>query len=441
MTRYPQDPNFFAELTILPTPIIKRFIYLLYTIVRIFPFLMRVKSLTKTEATRSYDASSQRTMIDPSSSLVTSRQRSNPCRCTFKEKTMLLIARRILVMTVISSVYSLDVRPRLPGLWTLTTTGGSLPRRVTAGTKLEEIFLQDPQKSQTDENIVILSLSDDGSFKRCCDSRSNWFSGLWDLSGNNQLILAFDRTYHRDSDFILEGCLQEREASLSFQGSVCKGKFMYPQSHPSFFDKPLVEQHVVGTFQLRQTLSEQTIAPVRNETVHLSIWGSSNFYGRSFYMIVEPLWQKNDRTVFENADNDQPVDIRAMPIQFFSNCTFQALGVNKILRGRFAVQDDVLSFEVSLFGAGRSMKGSVYSEGVGLSHEDKRSYLGTIQEEKGRLFVDGTVTFGSDLGTDARPEPVGRFHLSETKDADSLKSMLSGLDDGYHEDEPYSEFQ
>jgi hypothetical protein len=105
-----------------------------------------------------------------------------------------------------------------------------------------------------------------------------------------------------------------------------------------------------------------------------------------------------------------------MPIQFYSNNTFQAWGTNKILRGRFMVLDDQLSFEVSLFGAGRSMKGSVFSDGIGLCHEDKRSYVGSIQEAHGRLFVEGSVTFGSDLGTDARPEPVGSFLLTETKD-------------------------
>jgi hypothetical protein len=69
-----------------------------------------------------------------------------------------------------------------------------------------------------------------------------------------------------------------------------------------------------------------------------------------------------------------------------------------------------------LFGAGRSVSGSILSEGIGLSHEDEKSYFGSIQESQGRLFVHGTVTVGSAMGSDARPEPVGTFLLTETKD-------------------------
>lgn len=79
-----------------------------------------------------------------------------------------------------------------------------------------------------------------------------------------------------------------------------------------------------------------------------------------------------------------------------------------------------LWFQVSLFGAGRSAPGSVFSEGIGLTHDDKRNYVGEIVERKGRhaadglkLFVSGSITVGSDFGTDARPEPVGRFQLFE----------------------------
>jgi hypothetical protein len=113
-----------------------------------------------------------------------------------------------------------------------------------------------------------------------------------------------------------------------------------------------------------------------------------------------------------------------MPIQFFSNNTFQALAMNKILRGRFRInRNGKLSFDVSLFGSGRSAPGSVLSEGLGLTHEDKRSYLGLIQESDDRIFVDGSVVFGSDLGSDAtttRPEPAGMFLLTETKNDDSI---------------------
>lgn len=63
-----------------------------------------------------------------------------------------------------------------------------------------------------------------------------------------------------------------------------------------------------------------------------------------------------------------------------------------------------------------------YSEGKGLTHEDERSYSGQIiaDEEEAdiysqSLFVRGSVVFGTDLGSDARPEPVGVFSMMEIK--------------------------
>ena len=72
-----------------------------------------------------------------------------------------------------------------------------------------------------------------------------------------------------------------------------------------------------------------------------------------------------------------------------------------------------LSFRVSLFGAGRSAPGSVYSEGRGISKDDERAYKGEILENQMKLFVTGSVLYGTDLGSDARPEPVGTFNLVE----------------------------
>lgn len=157
---------------------------------------------------------------------------------------------------------------------------------------------------------------------------------------------------------------------------------------------------------------------------------TEDFFDRKFVMTVVPIeckvkpeevWDKQTRQWKSPLDN-QAADIRTMPITFFANSTFQALGVNKILRGRFEVtSDDKLWFAVSRFGMGRSTPGSVYSEGVGLSHEDERTYIGPIDvpqrsAEKVTLRVEGKVTFGADLGSDARPEPVGTFILHEVGD-------------------------
>jgi hypothetical protein len=53
------------------------------------------------------------------------------------------------------------------------------------------------------------------------------------------------------------------------------------------------------------------------------------------------------------------------------------------------------------------------SEGKGLNHEDERSYTGSIRENDNGdgLLVEGDVFVGSDLGSDARPEPVAVFTL------------------------------
>mmetsp|Transcript_57138 Transcript_57138/g.170305 ORF Transcript_57138/g.170305 Transcript_57138/m.170305 type:complete len:109 (-) Transcript_57138:280-606(-) len=81
------------------------------------------------------------------------------------------------------------------------------------------------------------------------------------------------------------------------------------------------------------------------------------------------------------------------------------------------------------------------SEGPGLSHEDRRSYLGDIEllstdwnggstgvagggkddtsvdDSDGRrtIFVQGAITVGLDMGTDTRAIPVAQFTMREVK--------------------------
>mmetsp|Transcript_36481 Transcript_36481/g.77783 ORF Transcript_36481/g.77783 Transcript_36481/m.77783 type:complete len:213 (+) Transcript_36481:506-1144(+) len=159
-----------------------------------------------------------------------------------------------------------------------------------------------------------------------------------------------------------------------------------------------------------------------------------DFFGRRFLMTVEPLPPPRRGGGYETSRDEEqrlattPLDVRVLPVEFHGNGTFAALGVNKILRGRFGVRGGSrLEMEVSLFGAGRSAPGSVYSEGRGLSHEDERSYSGEILATGGEddddrdlrtLFVRGSVVFGTDLGSDARPEPVGLFSMMEAKDGE-----------------------
>ena len=59
-----------------------------------------------------------------------------------------------------------------------------------------------------------------------------------------------------------------------------------------------------------------------------------------------------------------------------------------------------------------------------MTHDDERSYAGSIEESKGKIRVQGTVVFGNDMGTDARPEPVGTFIMTETSTTQAFNPIL-----------------
>jgi hypothetical protein len=120
------------------------------------------------------------------------------------------------------------------------------------------------------------------------------------------------------------------------------------------------------------------------------------------------------------------------------------MGVSTILRGKFYVigdKKDQLWMQIWRFGFGRSVSGSVYSEGTYLSKDDEKTYWGRIEyvteedgampndkaklddsaspptvegpsekDNKHRLLVKGSVIFG---GNGLEPQPVGRFILTE----------------------------
>jgi hypothetical protein len=326
-----------------------------------------------------------------------------------------LATRSLLIAALILAVQSFAVEKRkLPGIWRLVSN--SLPYEQDIRSKLKGLLPEEYKEE------ILIKLNPDGTFKQCNEGckEGSWISGRWKLSDEKRLILAMNRQYYGPQfDVLLEGRIAQDE-QLTVQGQVQKGKFKYPKQHPSFFDQPLANQESLGLFTLEQYLSTYTLMPtiedVEEKPVSDNQFQPSDFYDRSFIMTIEPVQPKEKRKD-DGEPLNQPVDIRAVPIQFFRNNTFQAFATNKIMRGRFRItKDQLLAFDVSLFGAGRSVSGSIFSEGIGLSHEDKRSYFGSIRESQGRLFVDGTVTFGSDMGSDARPEPVGTFLLTETKD-------------------------
>jgi len=290
---------------------------------------------------------------------------------------------------------------------------------------------------------ILLKLQDDGFFLQCNNNNNDNDNdnektiyvdrkplfGCWEYQ-DYELKLALDRRCSiKTGDVLLTGRIQGEDLTIK-NGIVETGKFMYSQEvHHKFwrdFDNVMAMSETTGTFSLRQTMSfykyklmvntrlDEDEYVERKETA--TKFEPSLFFGKKFFMTIEPIESKAQART-----GDQAVDIRTMPIQFFANRTFEAIGINKILRGRYEItKDNALSFHVSRFGMGRSTPGSVYSEGVGLSHEDERTYVGSInhrqpqaQQEKCGLKVQGKVTFGADLGSDARPEPVGTFLMIE----------------------------
>ena len=279
------------------------------------------------------------------------------------------------------------------------------------------------------------------------------------------------------------------DAHLAVQKATVKvGKFFYPKHHPSFFDQPIYNPAKRGAFQLRQILgSLNTHLP--EDDVEIEKFQRSDFYNKTFLLTSHPLGQRQPKgpkrwSIKQNKFVEDPptsqaakkyaedmensmVKIRVMQVRFFPNNTFATIwGTgDAILRGKFDVigQDkDSLWMTISRFGFGRSVSGSVFSEGRMLSQDDAKSYWGTIRYQsedndkedadnatkpKGRvvelsgeadndkpprLEVRGSVLFGSGL----EPMPVGRFIMRETDE--SFDSLLDEEDEEEDDDDEVS---
>lgn len=251
------------------------------------------------------------------------------------------------------------------------------------------------------------------------------------------------------------------------KGSVKVGKFFYPKHHPSFFDQPIYNPSKLGAFQLRQILGSLN-TNVHEEDKSIEKFQRADFYNKTFLLTSHPLGLKkpkgstrwsikqnkfvqdppSSKAAKEYAEDmeNRSANIRVMQVRFFQNNTFATIwGTgDSILRGKFDVigQDkDSLWMTISRFGFGRSVSGSVFSEGRMLSQDDAKSYWGTIRfqsnndndEEKEeesntaapppmsqdnenepgkKLEVRGSVLFGGSL----EPTPVGRFIMREADD-------------------------
>ena len=215
------------------------------------------------------------------------------------------------------------------------------------------------------------------------------------------------------------------------QGQISTGKFFYPKKHAAFFDEPMLFQPFnTGTFHMNQLLGNLN-ARLKSErdatkAEPVAKFHKRDFYNRTYYLTDTPH-PVNQGYAAQDLYYDETkamLDIRVMPITFYPNNTFSAIGTEKILRGRYGIMGekrDSLWFQVSLFGAGRSAPGSVFSEGKLLSQDDRRGYVGRIQAYPNRhnqttYFVNGEFYYGTDFKRARKPNSMGTFTLQEMDD-------------------------
>lgn len=275
------------------------------------------------------------------------------------------------------------------------------------------------------------------------------------------------------------------------KGEVNVGKFIYPRHHPSFFEQPMFRPTPKGKFALKQVLGSLNAQTIKAEDELIEKFRAKDFYGKRFLLTSHPLgnrrpkgnmrWSiKYNKFVEDHPtqkarkqaeeEENRPVNIRVMEVMFFANNTFATvggLGEAIVLRGKYHIvgnERDQLWMQVWRFGFGRSVSGSVFSEGKTLTAEDEKTYWGkityedehetTTSSEDGttpiknadahddstgssddglsdhsnrRLYVKGSVIFGYGL----EPQPVGRFIMTETSKTD----MDLDEDDEEEEDE------
>lgn len=307
--------------------------------------------------------------------------------------------------------------------------------------------------------------------------------GCWEYQNGN-LILAADRPKDADAskvhDTILTGkllvqvsdCLQtgqsieggenydtvdaennsDIDVHLSIaKGQVCIGKFTYPKKHNAFFDEPMLfQESSIGFFSMVQVLGNLN-ARLKSEREKeknkpVAKYHKKDFWGRRFYLTATSH-KVNEAYAAKDIHYDEEKvmhDIRVIPISFHANNTFSAAGTEKILRGRYGMageKRDRIWFQVSLFGAGRSAPGSVYSEGRLLSHDDRRGYLGLIQDYKQnnqtKFFVEGEYYYGTDLKRAIKPNSMGTFTLQEILQGTSTDDVVEEVEENSDSEEDF----
>jgi len=345
-----------------------------------------------------------------------------------------------------------DVNRRaIAGLWKLTT--GPLKE-----------FTVYPKRPPTKPNELLLMLKEDGSFTKYNENSidADWkaltkprnvvdqlqyelHEGVWDYH-EGRLILAADRAHRNNKDTLLSGRvvatyenkLQEQslveqedaaktsslDAHLSVpKGNIKVGRFFYPKKHPSFFEQPMYQPQKRGAVRLQQVLG--TLNTANDPDEPLVKFDRRDFYNKTFWLTSTPIGyhRKPTKEQRRTEASSQPTrHVRVLQVQFHANNTFstlRGLGQDSILRGKFDVigQDfDQLWMQVWRFGFGRSVSGSVYSEGRMLTHDDAKTYWGTISrneddQQQPLLQVKGSVMFGWGI----EPIPEARFLLKEVE--------------------------
>jgi len=288
-----------------------------------------------------------------------------------------------------------------------------------------------------------------------------------------------EKTVHRGNNAKSSQGRKEKKHSIADthlsvpKGQVNVGRFTYPQRHPSFFEAPMFNPRASGKFELKQVLGSLNTQQLKDKDEFEEKFSESDFYDKTFLLTSHPIpdfqpkgnvrWSiKQNKFVedpprkLKNQKNeekmmDQPIHkIRVLEIKFFANNTFATIGGigSDVLRGKFSVigkNKDHIWMQINLFGFGRSVTGSVFSEGKSLTKDDEKAYWGEIEYKvthstKGRkksiaphvdqyskildqemddsdpeeinrkLMVKGSILFGFGL----EPMPVGHFVLAET---------------------------
>ena len=78
-------------------------------------------------------------------------------------------------------------------------------------------------------------------------------------------------------------------------GSVQVGRFMYPKSHPSFFEQPMFQPKRLQNFQLKQVLGNANAFQQPEEDQLIEKFRNKDFYNKTFFMTSHPIEPKKPK--------------------------------------------------------------------------------------------------------------------------------------------------